>query len=128
MKLLLVALLRVVVVVAATVASPFLDPELLSKWESWKEFHSKTYDRKEEGWRRMICEKNLKNIAVQNLEHSMGKHTWRMGTNRFSDMTREEFQHTMLGLRDWNGTCKASHGTTFMAPTFKAPESVDWRK
>ncbi|XP_061429999.1 uncharacterized protein LOC133356484 [Lethenteron reissneri] len=40
-KPLLVALLVVVAVVAVTVASPFLDSELLSEWEFWKEFHGK---------------------------------------------------------------------------------------
>ncbi|XP_061426793.1 LOW QUALITY PROTEIN: procathepsin L-like [Lethenteron reissneri] len=129
MKLLLVALLGLVAAVSVAVASPFLDPELSSEWESWKEFHGKTYDQKEEGWRRMIWEKNLKKIAVHNLEHSMGKHTWRMGMNQFSDMTKEEFQKTMLGLRGSNNTSKASRGATFMAPAFfEAPESVDWRK
>ncbi|CAN0435784.1 unnamed protein product [Lampetra fluviatilis] len=74
MKLLLVALLRIVAVVAAAVASPFLNLELSSEWESWKEFHGKVYDQKEEGWRWIIWGKNLKKIAVHNLEHSMGKH------------------------------------------------------
>ncbi|XP_061426936.1 procathepsin L-like [Lethenteron reissneri] len=129
MKLLLVALLGLVAVVSAAVASPFLDPELSPEWESWKEFHGKTYGEKEEGWRRMIWEKNLKRISVHNLEHSMGKHTWRMGMNQFSDMTGEEFQQVMLGFRGWNGTSKASSGATFLAPAFfEAPESVDWRK
>uniref|UniRef100_S4RNP5 Cathepsin L, like n=1 Tax=Petromyzon marinus TaxID=7757 RepID=S4RNP5_PETMA len=84
----------------------------------------KAYDQKEEGWRRMIWGKNLKKIAVHNLEHCVVKHTWCLGMNSFGDMTREEFQHTMLGL-----TGKASHGAMFMEPTFfKVPESVDWRK
>ncbi|XP_032814086.2 cathepsin S-like [Petromyzon marinus] len=119
MKLLLVTLLVVMAVVAVAVTSLFLVPELSSKWESWKEFHGKAYDQKEEGWRRMIWGKNLKKITVYNLEHFMGKHTWRLGMNSFGDMTRE----------GWNSTSKASHGATFMEPTFfKAPESVDWRK
>ncbi|XP_061426698.1 procathepsin L-like isoform X1 [Lethenteron reissneri] len=130
MKLLLVTLLGVMVVVSVAVASPFLDPELSPEWESWKEFHGKTYGEEEEGWRRMIWEKNLKRISMHNLEHSMGKHTWRMGMNQFSDMTTEEFRQLMLGFRGWNGTGKDSHGSVFMAPAafFEAPESVDWRE
>ncbi|XP_078730908.1 procathepsin L-like isoform X2 [Lampetra fluviatilis] len=129
MKLLLVALLGVVAVVSAAVASPLLDPELSPEWESWKEFHGKTYGEKEEGWRRMIWEKNLKMISVHNLEYSMGKHTWSMGMNQFSDMTTEEFQQQMLCFKGWNSTGKDSNGSAFMAPAdFEAPVNVDWRK
>ncbi|XP_032824759.2 procathepsin L-like isoform X1 [Petromyzon marinus] len=129
MKLLLVALLGVVALVSAALASPFLDPELSPEWESWKEFHGKTYGEEEEGWRRMIWEKNLKMISMHNLEHSMGKHTWSMGMNQFSDMTTEEFRQLMLCFKGWNSTGKDSNGSAFMAPAdFEAPENVDWRK
>ncbi|XP_052411998.1 procathepsin L-like [Carassius gibelio] len=98
-----------------------------SHWHLWKSWHGKNYHEKEDGWRRMVWEKNLKKIELHNLEHSVGKHTYRLGMNQYGDMTNEEFRQAMNGYNhDHN---RKSKGSLFMEPSFfEAPQQVDWRE
>uniref|UniRef100_A0A3Q2TT61 Cathepsin L1-like n=1 Tax=Fundulus heteroclitus TaxID=8078 RepID=A0A3Q2TT61_FUNHE len=122
------AIMLLLVVVAfctsAVLSSP--DPQLDQHWELWMNRYNKTYQENEEGWRRMVWEKNLKKIELHNLEHSMGKHSYRLGMNHFADMTKEEFREIMHGYKAKEE--KLVNGTLFKKPSFlKVPASVDWR-
>lgn len=110
----------------AVFAAPALDPDLDNHWQLWKTWHAKSYVPKEEGWRRMLWEKNLKMIEMHNLDHSLGKHSYRLGMNHFGDMTNEEFRQLMNGYR--KKAAPKTRGSNFMTPNnFQAPKSVDWR-
>nr|XP_005165198.1 cathepsin L, like isoform X1 [Danio rerio] len=113
--------------ISAVFAAPTLDQKLDDHWHLWKRWHEKSYHEKEEGWRRMVWEKNLKKIELHNLEHSVGKHTFRLGMNQFGDMTNEEFRQAMNGYnRDPN---RKSKGSLFIEPSFfTAPQQIDWRQ
>ncbi|XP_034508674.1 procathepsin L [Ambystoma mexicanum] len=112
---------------SAVFAAPGLDPELDGHWVQWKTWHGKTYHQKEEGWRRMVWEKNLKLIELHNLDYTMGKHTFSMAMNHFGDMTTEEFRQLMNGYKP--KAERKLRGATFLEPNFfTAPKSVDWRE
>ncbi|XP_015248672.1 PREDICTED: cathepsin L1-like isoform X1 [Cyprinodon variegatus] len=103
------------------------NPQLDEPWELWKSTYNKTYDQKEEIFRRMVWEKNLKKIQFHNLEHSMGKHSHRQGMNQFGDMTNEEFVQAMNSYQpQTEGKLKKS---LFVKPNFlEVPNAVDWRE
>ncbi|XP_014875733.1 cathepsin L1-like [Poecilia latipinna] len=106
-------------------SAPSRDPQLDQHWELWMNRYNKTYHQKEEGWRRMVWEKNLKKIELHNLEHSMGKHSYRQGMNHFADMTKEEFRQIMHGYKP---KAELQVGTLFKKSSFlNVPASVDWR-
>ncbi|GCB64416.1 cathepsin La [Scyliorhinus torazame] len=109
-------------------AAPGLDPELDEPWKQWKSWHHKGYVQKEEGWRRMVWEKNLRKIELHNLEHSLGRHSFKMGMNHFGDKTNEEFRQLMNGYK-LKRTVKKAQGSFFLEPNFlEVPRKVDWRE
>ncbi|XP_047237735.1 procathepsin L-like isoform X1 [Girardinichthys multiradiatus] len=121
-------LLVLVLCVSGVLLAPSRDPMLDHHWALWKKRYSKSYDeQKEEGWRRMVWEMNLKKIELHNLESAMGKHPYTLGMNHFGDMTNKEFRKMMNGYRP--RAEKKAKGSSFMKPNFlNAPSAVDWRE
>uniref|UniRef100_A0A3B5PU01 Cathepsin L n=1 Tax=Xiphophorus maculatus TaxID=8083 RepID=A0A3B5PU01_XIPMA len=111
---------------SAVLPAPTVDFQLDEHWNLWKSWHNKKYHEREEGWRRMVWEKNLKKIELHNLEQSMGKHSYRLGMNHFGDMTHEEFRQIVNGYK--HKADRKVAGSLFLEPSFMvAPRSLDWR-
>ncbi|XP_053156905.1 procathepsin L-like [Hemicordylus capensis] len=109
--------------------STALDPTLEEAWKEWRKTHMKIYSKgKEEAFRRTIWEENLAMVKQHNREAVLGKHTYRMGMNQFSDWTDEEFDQRMscfdLELAEATGWNK----TIFQdSDALETPKWVDWR-
>uniref|UniRef100_A0A672YC83 Cathepsin La n=1 Tax=Sphaeramia orbicularis TaxID=375764 RepID=A0A672YC83_9TELE len=114
-------------VLSTVLSAPSLDPKLDKHWDLWKTWNSKLYHEAEDGWRRMIWEKNLRKIELHNLEQSMGKHSYRLGMNRYGDLSLQEFRQVMRGYR--TEARRKTTGSMFMEPNFlNTPKAVDWRQ
>ncbi|KAL4216381.1 hypothetical protein ACF0H5_024108 [Mactra antiquata] len=110
--------------VVASLANVLLNRE----WEIYKKVHQKNYAPDVEGMRRMIWERNLEYIQLHNLEADRGMHTYRLGMNKYGDMTSEEFVAIMNGYQQ-NVTGRSVCGS--FTPPLRVgdiPDSVDWRK
>merc|ERR1712130_385206 len=55
--------------------------------------HNKVYDGIELVHRYNVFKKSMDAV----LEHNSGDHSWTVGINKFSDLTAEEFESTLLG-------------------------------
>jgi len=109
----------------ASLAAPSFNPALEVHWQNFKNTFNKQYDDMHEVIRRSIWEKNYAFIRDHNLEADMGKHTFNLGINEYSDMTNEEFVKFMNGYQMTNET---RQGAVFMAPShLQDVATVDWR-
>ncbi|XP_020385276.2 procathepsin L-like [Rhincodon typus] len=110
------------------VSSFTCDPALDESWMKWTLLHGKQYEKNEENWRRITWEKNLQKIKQHNLEHAMGKHTFRMEMNHFGDMTNEEFNQVMNGFIQRNlQSPTPNEESLHYHDKMDIPQTIDWR-
>ena len=104
-----------------------VDGDLNDEWQMFKMKFNKKYDALTEISRRLIWEENLKNIQKHNIQYNLGKYSYYVGVNAFSDMSHEEFKSKYLGLKLDNDI---SADSIFMPPENMGslPETVDWRE
>jgi len=100
-----------------------------NEWTTWKNLHEKSYAIHEENHRRMIWDENKRFVLRHNYEYDLGKHTYKVGLNKFADLTNEEFRAMYLGsvqsADPYEPYCTAENNTKIL---FGLPDTVDWRK
>jgi len=121
-------MLRFSVLVFVTVCglSAALEARLSPHWTAYKTKHGKSYNRWEEPHRRVIFESSVKKISEHNLKHDLGLTSFRLGLNRFADMSAAEFR-SFRGLRV-NATSTTRHRGHHGHHISDLPASVDWRQ
>ncbi|KAL2242098.1 low-temperature-induced cysteine proteinase [Sesamum indicum] len=101
--------------------------EVMSMYESWLMKHGKSYNALGEKERRFeIFKDNLRYIDEQN---ALGGRTYKLGLNRFADLTNEEYRKTFLGARPDGKRRLTSTKSDRYAPKVgeSLPDSIDWR-
>ncbi|VFQ87841.1 unnamed protein product [Cuscuta campestris] len=105
------------------------DGEVMALYESWLAEHRKSYyglgGEKEK--RFQIFKDNLRYIDEQN---SLVDRPYKLGLNRFSDLTNEEYRSTYLGVNTdvRRRFSKTKSDRRSPKVDFSLPESVDWRE
>uniref|UniRef100_A0A0E0PEY1 Oryzain alpha chain n=1 Tax=Oryza rufipogon TaxID=4529 RepID=A0A0E0PEY1_ORYRU len=97
-------------------------------YAEWKAEHGKNYNAVGEEERRYAAFRdNLRYIDEHNAAADAGVHSFRLGLNRFADLTNEEYRDTYLGLRNKPRRERKVSDRYLAADNEALPESVDWR-
>ncbi|KAF3435449.1 hypothetical protein FNV43_RR22538 [Rhamnella rubrinervis] len=104
------------------------EKEMKDMYESWLVKHAKAYNALGETERRFeIFKDNLRFVD----EHNKENRTYKVGLNRFADLTNEEYRSMYLGAKmDRKGRLPGAKKSDRYAYSVgdQLPESVDWRE
>lgn len=104
------------------------DDEVMAIYEAWLVNHGKVYNALDEKEKRFeIFKDNLRFID----EHNSENRTYKVGLNRFADLTNDEYRSMYLGARSGasKSSLKAKRSNRYQPRVGESlPESVDWRK
>uniref|UniRef100_A0ACD5UGH7 Uncharacterized protein n=1 Tax=Avena sativa TaxID=4498 RepID=A0ACD5UGH7_AVESA len=125
------ALLLVVVSLAAAVADMSTlsygdrsEQETRRMYAEWMAQHGRTYNAVgEEEHRYAVFRDNLRYID----QHNAGVHSFRLGLNRFADLTNEEYRSTYIRARSKPARERKLSARYQADEDEELPESVDWR-
>ncbi|ONK77661.1 uncharacterized protein A4U43_C02F9140 [Asparagus officinalis] len=130
----LLAVLVVILAFATVESIPFTERDLSSKeslwdlYERWRSHHTVTRDLNEKHRRFNVFKENVKFIHEFNKKDK----PYKLGLNRFGDMTKDEFRRTFAGSRISHHRMLRGNprgGGGFMhGNTEGLPSSVDWRQ
>jgi C1A family cysteine protease len=99
--------------------------------DSWITEHGRSYKNAEERELRFsVFRDNLQFIDQHNAEADAGIHTFRLGLNRFADLTNEEYRKTFLGTRPSRRLTneRKESGRYTLLEDDSIPDSIDWRE
>ncbi|KAJ8763257.1 hypothetical protein K2173_026158 [Erythroxylum novogranatense] len=102
------------------------DDEVMNIYEEWLATHGKAYNGLVEKERRFqVFKDNLRFID----EHNSQNRSYRVGLNRFADITNEEYRLTYLGARLERKNRLSKRSDRYSPRVGESlPDSVDWRK
>lgn len=104
------------------------DEEVMGLYEAWLVKHGKVYNALGEKEKRFeIFKDNLRFID----EHNSENRTYKVGLNRFADLTNEEYRSMYLGAKKSvrKNTLKAKNSDRYLPRVGESlPDFVDWRK
>jgi C1A family cysteine protease len=99
-------------------------PGMTASFESWMDFHGKTYESETEKARRLdIFTQN----AIRVEEHNAQNHSWTMALTQFADLTTDEFLELQTLMPSTIGTEQSSAPNRHVKSSTALPDSVDWR-
>nr|BAJ85145.1 predicted protein [Hordeum vulgare subsp. vulgare] len=105
------------------------EEEVRRMYAEWMAEHGSTYNAIGEEERRFEAFRdNLRYIDQHNAAADAGVHSFRLGLNRFADLTNEEYRSTYLGARTKPDRERKLSARYQAADNDELPESVDWRK
>ncbi|XP_072952950.1 oryzain alpha chain-like [Typha angustifolia] len=109
------------------------EEEVRRLYRSWMAEHRKSYNAIDEEEKRFeIFKDNLRYIDQHNAAADAGVHAFRLGLNRFADLTNEEYRAKFLGVRAEGSHRRRDEGEGSDRYRLRAgdalPDSVDWRK
>ncbi|CAD6261984.1 unnamed protein product [Miscanthus lutarioriparius] len=104
------------------------EEETRRMYAEWMATHGRTYNAiGEEERRYQVFRDNLRYIDEHNAAADAGVHSFRLGLNRFADLTNEEYRATYLGVRTKPQRERKLSTRYHAADNEDLPESVDWR-
>ncbi|CAL9073970.1 unnamed protein product [Musa acuminata var. zebrina] len=108
------------------------DEEVRRMYDAWMAAHGRAYNALGERERRFeVFKDNLRFVDAHNAAAGAGVHGFRLGLNRFADLTNEEYRAVYLGTRANRATARrvrvASDRYRYNASE-ELSEFVDWRE
>ena len=117
--------MKVLLVISVLLALTLADERTLQKFRDFKLKYKKTYRSIDEEVNRLkIFRANLAEIEA----HNSGRSSYKKGVNQFTDLTKEEFKDTYLGLKTFPSSLSSAERRLKEArnTTRQLPDSVNW--